>query len=60
MNLSNVELRTGFDAFIAAAQRLEQGYAELKARAAAGFREAAQEDGAAPRCDGEALPPGTA
>src|SRR5262249_57002968 len=29
------ELRLGFDAFIAASRRLEQSYAELKARAAA-------------------------
>ena len=35
VNLTAGELRHGFDAFIAASKRLEQGYAELKARAAA-------------------------
>lgn len=35
VNFTAGELRHGFDAFIAASKRLEQGYAELKARAAA-------------------------
>ncbi|MCY2957542.1 MAG: ATP-binding protein [Planctomycetota bacterium] len=35
VTLTPVELQVGFDAFIAASKQLEQGYAELKARAAA-------------------------